>query len=416
MTMHESLQPFAGPFDFDAASHLWRRAGFAAPRGAVEKTAQLGMGEAVDRLVDGPRSEPATDDLEFIYQSVLGANDEDGARAWLLLRMLRSEHQVREKAALFWHGHFATSIAKVRDLGWMMRQYRLFLQLGLGRFAPLLDAVARDPAMIRWLDNETNRKGHANENYAREVLELFTLGDGNYTERDVQEAARAFTGWHIQQERFHFARSLHDDGEKTVLGQSGRLGGEDVQRIALEQPACGRFLAGKLLRFYVLPDPDAAVVEALGDWMRAHDYDVAATLKLLFRSRLFYADEARRGLVKSPVDFVVGSARALEVAKPDLKAAVPALRAMGQDLLAPPNVKGWPGHRAWINTATWLVRVRVAQALANGAGAGWRLDDAAQAVLGRALPDAERQDLKASGAGNRDLVQALLSTPEAHQL
>ena len=414
--MQEQLRPYEGLLDFDAAAHLWRRAGFSADRGTIAATVKWGAPEAARRLVAGPKQEPQTDDLEFIYQSVLGADDEQGARAWLLLRMLRSEHQVREKAALFWHGHFATSLAKVRDLGWMLRQYRLFLDHGLGRFGTLLDAVAKDPAMIRWLDNETNRKGSANENYAREVLELFTLGEGNYTERDIQEAARAFTGWHILQERFHFARSLHDKGEKTVLGQTGHWGGGDIQRIALEQPACGRFLAGKLLRFYVMPEPDRAVVDDLGDWMRAHDYDLGATLELVFGSRLFYSDAARRSLVKGPIDFTVGAARALAVKKPNMKAAVPALRAMGQDLLSPPNVKGWPGHRAWINTATWLVRVRAARALANSAGKGWRLDDAAQVVLGRPLAAEERSKLKSSGAGNKDLVQALLTTPEAHLL
>ncbi|MHC4849228.1 MAG: DUF1800 domain-containing protein [Planctomycetota bacterium] len=414
--MHDRLRPYDKPLDFDAAAHLWRRAGFGADPRTVQRTVKLGLLQATERLVNGPRSEPATDDLEFIYQSVLGADDEQGARAWLLLRMLRSEHQVREKAALFWHGHFATSLAKVRDLGWMLRQYRLFLDHGLGKFATLLDAVARDPAMIRWLDNETNRKGHANENYAREVLELFTLGEGNYSEADIQEAARAFTGWHIQREEFHFARSLHDKSAKTVLGQTGNWGGEDVQRIALEQPACGEFLAGKLLRFYVMPNPDPAVVKALGASMRANGYDIAATLKSIFRSRLFYSDAARRSLVKSPIDFVIGSARALEIKKPNMKAAVPALRAMGHDLLAPPNVKGWPGHRAWINTATWLVRVRAARGIAAQVGESTRLDDAAHAVLGNPLPEQETTKLKSSGAGNSDLLHALLTTPEAHLL
>jgi len=408
------MRRYDGPFDFDAAAHLWRRAGFAADARTVERTVKLGMAEAVDRLVEGPREDPRTDDLEFIYQSVIGANDPDGARAWLLLRMLKTENPVREKIALFWHGHFATSIAKVRELGWMTRQYRLFLDLGTGTFGALLDAVARDPAMIRWLDNETNRKGHANENYAREVLELFTLGEGHYTEKDIQEAARAFTGWHIQRERFHFARSAHDDGVKTVLGETGKLGGEDVQRIALAQPACGRFLAKKLLRFYATPNPSGEAVNDLGDAMRKGGYDIKAALKTIFTSELFYA--SRRALVKSPVDFVIGSARALGAKKPNVKAAVPALRAMGQDLLAPPNVKGWPGHRAWINTATWLARVRAAKGVAAAAPATRRLDEAAKAVLGRGLPDDERKALKASGAGRTEEIAALLSTPEAHLL
>ncbi|MHC4954466.1 MAG: DUF1800 domain-containing protein, partial [Planctomycetota bacterium] len=291
--MHELLKPWQptrdNPWDADAAAHLWRRAAFAAPHATIEATLKISPADAVARMVDGPESDEATEELEFIYQSVLGAGKADGARAWILMRMVRGEHQLREKLALFWHGHFATSLAKVVDLGWMLRQYRLFLRHGLGRFPVLLDAVARDPAMIRWLDNETNRKGQPNENYAREVFELFTLGVGNYTEKDIQEAARAFTGWHIMHEQFHFASSLHDRGEKTVLGQTGAWGGEDVQRIALEQDACGRFLAKKLLRFFVVPEPDEEIVRALGATMKANQYDMAATLRLLFGSRLFFA-------------------------------------------------------------------------------------------------------------------------------
>lgn len=405
-------------FTFDDAAHLWRRAGFGASRKTIEETVALGPDKAIDRLVDGPADDAAAKDLEFIYRSVIGAEDEDGARGWILLRMLRSEHPVREKIALFWHSHFATSNAKIRDLRWMTRQYRLFLNHGLGKFPVLLDAVAKDPAMIRWLDNETNRKGHANENYAREVLELFTLGEGNYTEKDVTEAARAFTGWHLLRGKFHFSTTLHDAGEKTVLGQTGAFGGEDIQRIALEQPSCGRFLARKLLQFYVHPEPDPATVNDLGDAMRADGYDMSATLRRIFQSKLFFSQHARRSIVKGPIDFVIGCANALEIDKFPAKTAVPPLRAMGQDLLAPPNVKGWPGHRSWMNTATWLVRVRTARAIAAAAGdvssgSGGNIDTQALALLGRSLDEQERNALTGTPAAR---LQALLCTPEAHLL
>jgi len=416
--MHALLKPWqptaSNAWDFDAAAHLWRRAGFSASADQVRTTLRQSPADAVRQMVDGPGKEPATEELEFVYQSVLGADNADGARAWILMRMVRGDHQLREKMGLFWHGHFATSLEKVRDLGWMLRQYRLFLNDGLGKFDVLLDAVARDPAMIRWLDNETNRKGQANENYAREVLELFTLGVGNYSEKDIQEAARAFTGWHILREEFHFARSLHDRGEKTILGKTGRFGGEDVQRLALEQDACGRFLAAKLLRFFVMPEPDASVVASLGAELKASGYDIAATLRLLLGSQLFFDAATRRSLVKGPIDFVVGSARALELRTTNTKAAVPLLRQMGQDVLSPPNVKGWPGQRAWINTATWLTRVRAARGLAAEAKRSLGIHGAALALLGRPLPAEERQALKKSGAGQRDLVQALLTLPEAH--
>ena len=187
------LEPFRpsreNPWDFAAAAHLWRRAGFSAPPAQVEASARLAPEEAAAEIARGPAEDPATAELESIYPTVLALGSADALRAWLVARMLRCGHQLREKVALFWHGHFATSILKVRDPVWMARQYRLFLDLGLGPFGRLLEAVTRDPAMIRWLDNDTNRKGHPNENFARELFELFTLGPGNYTEHDIAEAA-----------------------------------------------------------------------------------------------------------------------------------------------------------------------------------------------------------------------------------
>jgi len=413
--MHPALQPFtpsrARPFDLDAAAHLWRRAGFGAPVDVLRETAAQEPGEAVRALVRGPAEDAAARGLESIWEAVLGGNDADAVRAWLVTRQARCAHQVREKMALFWHGHFATSLRKVRQVDWMAKQYRLFLEHGLGGFRPLVEKVARDPAMIRWLDNETNAKGHANENYARELFELFTLGDGNYTERDIKEAARAFTGWHILQDRFHFSKTQHDDGEKTVLGKTGRFGGDDVIRIALEQEACGRFLARKLLRFFVTPDPDADVVAALGARMRKNGYDMAATLELLFASRYFFDPAHRGALVKSPVEYVVGAARAFG-ARLDAAEAVPALRRMGQELLAPPNVAGWLGHTEWIDTASWLARVNGIRGLI--ASPSVPLTQAARSLLGARAPAATIENLKQSGAGKRDLAHALLALPEAH--
>jgi uncharacterized protein (DUF1800 family) len=418
--VHEALKPWTpsrqDPWDFDAAAHLWRRAGFGAPPHTVRATARRSPAEAVAAIVDGPARDTPGGELESIYEAVLGTGSADGLRAWLVSRMARCDHQLREKLALFWHGHFATSLLKVRHVPWMARQYRLFLDHGLGPFGALLGEITRDPAMIRWLDNETNRKGHANENYARELFELFTLGEGSYTEKDIQEAARAFTGWHILQDRFRLSRTLHDDGPKRVLGRVGRLDGDDICRIVLEEEACGRFLAGKLLAFFVHPRPKADVVAGFGELLRHSGYDTSTALRHLFGSRLFFAPKTRRALVKSPLEFVVGTARALEI-KLDAPAAVPALRAMGQDLLAPPNVKGWPGHTHWINTATWLVRVNAAHALTRDlpdAGGPEDLEDLARALLGRPLPGPERERLAKSGAGRRDLVHALLSLPEAH--
>ena len=296
--MHDALRPWQpgkGAWNYDAAAHLWRRAGFGATPAALDRWADGTPAAAVAVAVSGPADDKATRELEKIYRSVMGTSSVDSARAWLLTRMARGGHPLREKLALFWHGHFATSVLKVTHVDWMLRQYRLFLDLGLGKFAALLDAVTRDPAMIRWLDNETNTKGKPNENYARELFELFTLGDGNYTENDIQEAARAFTGWRILKHRYHFSASQHDEGQKTVLGKTGNFNGEDICRIALDREACGRFLARKLLRFFVTPEPAADIVASFGAELKKREYDMASALTLLFSSRYFFAEKNRIG-------------------------------------------------------------------------------------------------------------------------
>lgn len=412
--MHDALKPYDGPWDFDAAAHLWRRAAFGAPATRIEETAKLAPQDAARALVRGPAKDAPAEEFESVYAQVTGTGNADAIRAWLLQRMVRCDHQLREKVALFWHGHFATSVLKVNEPVWMARQYRLFLDHGLGPFEGLLGKVTRDPAMIRWLDNETNSKGHPNENYARELFELFTLGEGNYTENDIKEAARAFTGWHILEDRYHFSERLHDDGEKSVLGVRGALGGDDVCKIALDQKACGRFLARKLLAFFVTPDPAADVVEAFGEELRTREYRIGECLELLFASRVFYDAKSRGTLVKSPIEFIAMSVRVFG-GRLDATAAAPDLRAMGQELLAPPNVKGWPGHLSWINTATWLARVDAGRRLAET----FKLredGDAAVLAYGRPLcgraPAAEERE-RLAGA-RQDLAHALLALPEAH--
>jgi len=410
--MHELLEPYEGTWDFEAAAHLWRRAAFGAPRGRIEETLRLSPKDAARAIVRGPEKDRAAEGLESVYAQVAGTGKVDPIRAWLLQRMVRCDHQLREKIALFWHGHFATSVLKVNEPLWMGRQYRIFLECGLGPFGDLLDRITRDPAMIRWLDNETNAKGHPNENYARELLELFTLGDGNYTENDIKEAARAFTGWHILADEYHFSARLHDDGEKEVLGKRGAWNGDDICRIALSQKACGRFLSRKLLQFFVMPDPPAEVVDAFGEELSTRGYRIGECLEILFASRVF--QRSRGTLVKSPIEFVATSVRVFE-GRLDASAAQGDLRAMGQDLLAPPNVKGWPGHTSWINTATWLARVDAGRRLASTFDVRASGDDAVlaygQPLCGKAPGVEERERL---AAAKSDLAHALLSLPEAH--
>jgi hypothetical protein len=361
------------------AAHLYRRAAFGASRDDLREAEKLGPDGALDLLL---RGRPDADDLLRTLSDigrVTAARDDGGDQlpGWWLYAMLQGGHPLREKLTLFWHNHFATSIAKVRDPKLMYRQNELLRRHALTHFGPLLQAVSRDAAMLVWLDSNSNVRGKPNENYARELMELFSLGVGNYTETDVKEAARAFTGWHTDGTGFRFNPALHDGGRKTVLGKTGNWDGGDVVRIVLGRPAAARFLVRKFYQFLVseAADPPDALLEPLCESFRASDYDITALLRTILASRHFYSDHAFRRRVKSPVEYVVGSMRAAfrshaEVGPDDRTPPPQALArrvaAMGQALFAPPNVKGWPGGRAWLNTATVLERDNFAAALASG--------------------------------------------------
>jgi uncharacterized protein (DUF1800 family) len=279
---------------------------------------------------------------------------------------MHTDFPLREKLALFWHGHFATGFAKVQDSALMIAQVDGLRDRALGKFHDLLAFATGDPAMIIWLDNNTNRKGHANENYAREIMELFSLGVGNYTEHDIREAGRAFTGWHTdRRKKFAFNASQFDDGPKTVLGVTGPLGGEDIVRVCCEQPACARFIAGKLFRFLVHESPSEPLLAELADGFRKSGLDTAWLVRTLLRSREFFSERAYRGKIRGPVELTVGSARALR-ARVNAHKLAEAAAEMGQALYDPPTVKGWDGGRLWVNSATVLVRMRFLQALCAG--------------------------------------------------
>jgi len=259
----------------------------------------------------------------------------------------------------------------------MYGQNELLYQHALGKFPPFLLEMSKDPAMLVWLDSNANIKGRPNENYARELMELFSLGVGHYTEKDVREAARAFTGWHTDGEGFTFNARMHDQESKTVLGRTGNWNGDDVVRIALAQPAAARFLVRKLYHFFVSEnaEPPDSFLEPLADAFRKSDYDIAALAGTLLSSRHFYSEHAFRQRVKSPVEYVLGAVQAVYrrygeaeadyTALPQ-QALVSWLFAMGQLLFSPPNVKGWPGGRSWLNTSTVLARDNFAAALALG--------------------------------------------------
>lgn len=406
------LTPYTEPWTRQDAIHLlWRTQSGATPA-EVDRATGDGLQATVKRLIN-PQAESenfrATESV--LHQSATASRSIGALKNWWLYRMLHSANPLAERMALFWHNHFATSNAKVRSARHMAAQNQLIRQHALGSFRDLLSAMARDVAMLKWLDSNANRKRQPNENFAREVMELFALGVGNYSEHDIKEAARAFSGWHVRKEEFWFNKTQHDDGEKSVFGKSGNFGGDDIIQLCLAHPACPRFLARKLLAAFVAPNPDKATTEALAQRIRAHDFDMAKTMSELLQSRAFFDPGARRAIIKSPVDLVVGAYRALGN-RAKLPQSVQLMADLGQDLFEPPTVKGWEGGRLWINATSMLQRTNFAADLLSGDKYG-RIArpqssiDYAELLLG--------QKLEAAPGEERDLhgrIQFLMSTPE----
>ncbi len=422
----DPLGAYAGRFTPRQAAHLLRRAGFGGSPADVARTAGLGTSGAVDALLHPSAPEPAFAD----YPDAALLYDPKKARLntqlWWLDRMLRTNRPLAEKMALFWHGHFATSAQKVPPQH-LVRQIDLFRAQGLGRFPALLSAVTRDPAMLIWLDNRYNDKAHANENYAREVMELFALGLGTYTEDDVKEAARAFTGWTVDRAgSARFDPKRHDDGPKTFLGKTGAFGADDVVAIVVSQPVHQRFLAHKLLEFFVYSDPEPELIEAVAQTYALSGFDLAKTVGTILRSNVFYSTRAYRALPKSPLELAIGTLRYVGAG------AVPPnlpyqLARMGQEPLVPPSVKGWDGGPAWINTSTLLARFNFVNALVaqtapgkNGAAAvsapnvapdalvartGMNAARVAAALVGGAVQDDVTADVRATLIGYLDSAQ-----------
>lgn len=410
-----------GAWNLRRAAHLYRRAAFGAPAlradgartswDALQDAVRRGRDACIEDLLAGL---PAQDELDHLVDAVGESLSRAAPSAfsqrlpveklqgWWLYRMIHSRHPLRERMTLFWHNHFATSVAKVRKLPLMFAQNKLLRSHALGKFPDLLREISRDPAMMIWLDSNSNVKGGPNENFARELLELFTLGAGNYSEQDVREAARAFTGWGTEGGQFVFRAELHDGGPKTILGQTGDWDGDDVLRIALEQPAAARWLARKLFRQFVSEDElprdgfaggldEATLIEPLADALRSSGYDIAAAVEMILRSRLFVSEEAWRARIKSPVEYVVGLVRSFD-ARPPIEQLASAMDGLGQALFEPPNVKGWDGGILWLNSATLLARHNLAAALLSGtderfAGAV----DVGELVRERAGDDADLQ-------------------------
>lgn len=384
----------AAEWDFGAAAHLLNRAGFGGTPDQIEALQRQGPEAAVDGLLDYRRVEaaleppawakPDPERAERLRKARTATAEERAAlrreeqstqrsrtlelRRWWVTRMATTARPLEERMVLFWHGHFATSIQKVRDAWLMYRQLATFREHATGHWPTLLMAVTRDPAMLVWLDQARSRRDHPNENYAREVMELFALGEGNYGEPDVLEAARALTGLGydpVTQEPVWRPRQ-HDAGPKSVLGNRGRLDPEGVIRVIAEHPQSGRFLARKLWGCFAGVPATAAQVEALNAAFVGGRREISALLRTLLLSRDFYAPEVRRVQIKSPVQWLAMALRQLDrpVPRPELVTSV--LRELGQELLAPPNVKGWDDGVAWINTGTLTRRRQYAALLVDG--------------------------------------------------
>jgi uncharacterized protein (DUF1800 family) len=374
---------------YDDARHLLNRAGFGATEAEIQQTVGLTREQAARKLIDGARTTAITTAPAWTAETgplrypSRGPDASDAERkmfqqeqireglelrAWWVGEMLATPSPLTERMTLFWHNHFVSSQQKVRFSELMYRQNVTLRANALGNFGSLLHAIARDPAMVIYLDSAQNRKGTPNENFAREVMELFTLGEGNYSEHDIKEAARAFTGWSLDRSSgdFVFRRFIHDDGIKTVLGRTGNLDGDQVLDILLAQPATAEFITQKLWREFISADPDENSVRQMARRFRDSRYDIKVVLHDIFTSDAFYAHENRAVLIKSPIDLVVGTLHQFDIKPPFAMPFAVAAAGMGQNLFAPPNVKGWPGQETWINASSLLARKQFLERLFRG--------------------------------------------------
>lgn len=368
-------------WDYAKARHLLVRAGFGGTPQEVEQLFQMGLYAAVDHLVDFVRQpvaatapldagvksppDPLSSKLRHGWTRDRATQQPDPLdvgqmRRWWFARMVESPRPLQEKLTLFWHGHFATQQSVVANNYTIYQQNELCREHAAGNFGALLYGIVHDPAMIRYLDNNSNVKGHANENLAREIMELFAMGAyQGYDETDVREAARALTGYTFDNRsgQFRFLQANHDPEEKTVFGKKGPWSGDDVVRLILDQPATGQFIAGKLFEFFASSEPSPETVEKLTAVLRYHNYELAPSLKNLFLSKEFYSERAMNTQIKCPVQLVVGALHDLGVRRlSDYGVLDRMTQQMGQQLFEPPDVKGWRYGRNWITTDRLFTR------------------------------------------------------------
>ncbi len=363
----------SAPWNLSRAWTLRRRAGFAATWNELQRDLADGPKIAISRVLDGAcRSEGVPADFAAtadLLGDAAGASDAHRLQAWWLYRMLFTPDPLAERLTLLWHNHFATSQLKVDDLTAMKRQNDTFRRHARGPFGDLVKAMLCDPALLAWLDAPSNRKGKPNENLARELMELFTLGVGHFSERDVKEAARALTGRTVTQGRYTFRPHWHDDGTKTILGTTGRFDGEKLADILLDQPAIAQRLAWRLCQTFLGENvADDSAIASLADQMRNDRLHIGPAVETILRSELFFSARNLHAQVSEPVAFAVGKVRSLELFNPPPSTLLLAewSRRLGQELFFPPNVGGWPGGRNWLSGRTVVARANFAAALVEG--------------------------------------------------
>lgn len=377
-------------WDRRAVQHLWNRAGFGVRATDIDLWVEAGQEALVDHLfAPRPIADQAIAPRFVAREPRLSAervkelsrerrrelirernrtrrNQFVALRDDWVQRMIVGEDPLRDRMTLFWHGVFTSSYATVKRTDAIVAQHDTLRDGALGSYADLLRAMLRDPAMLVYLDNDENRKGRPNENLAREVMELFSLGEGNYTEVDVKEAARALTGAGVKGTvtgaSYRFERKHHDGGDKTILGVSGDLGPDDLADILLDQPACATYIARSIIEYLEGVPADDARVERYAQGLRETGYDVGFMVRKLFLDPAFYRDDVVGARVASPIDYVVGTATRLDLDLPP-RFVVDASASLGQDLFQPPNVKGWDEGMAWITTSTFMMRGNVAGAM-----------------------------------------------------
>ena len=352
--------------------HLLRRAGFGANEEEMDRFLAMGEEATAEYLIE---YEAADDSALEKRLSGLGLDLEKllDLQRWSLLRMIYTQRPLQEKMVLFWHGLLTSAFKKVGKGPYMLNQDQLFRRQALGEYDVLLKAISRDSAMLIWLDSRVNNKKAPNENFARELMELFSMGIGPYTEADVRESARAFTGWGLKKKDFIFRENQHDYGTKTFLGRTGEYSGDDIVDIIMEHPATAQFVCRKLFTFFVHDDPEAATLTSLARTFNDTRYSVKAVMRQILTSPDFYSSKAYRAKIKSPAEFVAGTVRVLGI-ETDGRPLNALTDRMGQILFSPFDVSGWPGGAAWINSSTLLQRLNFANKIATARSRSFKFD------------------------------------------